>query len=346
MTQCLPIATCVRVLQSNGSPLFEPNQLIEIRSADEILASLDDNGALDGLPIMPGMLDYCGAVCRVYNQADKICATNGPTAIRSMSDAWYLDIPPCQGHSWVACDAGCRFIWKTAWIKPAIESEQATALNGRTYDWGQTQDQSASEIIRRFEANCQGDRYVCQATELWSATQPLGMLQWQQYWTDWKRHGVPIRTLMYGLWFALATKAMRLIGRKTSVAGKCTTTPVMSLNLKVGDVVRVKNRADIESTLNSAGKNRGLWFDPEMLVYCDKEMQVSRIVTQLIDETTGNVVQLREPTIVLEENRCTGCLHRFCQRQSLFYWREIWVDPVATATCPSPHVRPSLTHIS
>src|SRR5438094_248118 len=35
-------------------------EIVEIRSKEEILATLDEKGRLDGLPFMPEMLKYCG----------------------------------------------------------------------------------------------------------------------------------------------------------------------------------------------------------------------------------------------------------------------------------------------
>jgi hypothetical protein len=39
---------------------------VEVRSKEEILATLDSNGWLDGMPFMPEMLQYCGRKFQVY----------------------------------------------------------------------------------------------------------------------------------------------------------------------------------------------------------------------------------------------------------------------------------------
>ena len=39
--------------------------LVEVRSPEEILATLDPNGELDALPFMPEMADFCGKRFRV-----------------------------------------------------------------------------------------------------------------------------------------------------------------------------------------------------------------------------------------------------------------------------------------
>ena len=39
---------------------FKAGDLIEVRSAAEILATLDERGELENLPFMPEMLKFCG----------------------------------------------------------------------------------------------------------------------------------------------------------------------------------------------------------------------------------------------------------------------------------------------
>ena len=46
-------------------------QWVEVRSA-EILATVDENGCLDGLPFMPEMLNFCGRRYRVLKRATKV----------------------------------------------------------------------------------------------------------------------------------------------------------------------------------------------------------------------------------------------------------------------------------
>ncbi len=44
--------------------------LVEVRSEDEILRTLDSRGTLDSLPFMPEMLPFCGKRFRVSKRAD------------------------------------------------------------------------------------------------------------------------------------------------------------------------------------------------------------------------------------------------------------------------------------
>lgn len=52
---------------------------VEVRSKEEILATLDSNGRLEGLPFMPQMFEYCGQGFQIFKSAHKTCDTvNGP----------------------------------------------------------------------------------------------------------------------------------------------------------------------------------------------------------------------------------------------------------------------------
>ena len=44
---------------------------VEVKSREEIFATLDSRGALEALPFMPEMLKYCGQQYKVYKRADK-----------------------------------------------------------------------------------------------------------------------------------------------------------------------------------------------------------------------------------------------------------------------------------
>ena len=65
----------------------------------------------------------------------------------------------------------------------------------------------------------------------------------------------------------------------------CAKTPTGRLDLKPGELVRVKSKSEIETTLDAKGLNRGLSFDPEeMAPYCGGTFRVRSSVTKIIDE--------------------------------------------------------------
>ena len=52
---------------------FRRGDVVEIRSAKEIAATLDASGCLDGLAFMPEMAVHCGRRYRVQSRASKTC---------------------------------------------------------------------------------------------------------------------------------------------------------------------------------------------------------------------------------------------------------------------------------
>ena len=66
---------------------------VEVRSREEILATLDENGRLEELPFMPQMFQYCGRRFRVIARAHKTCdviAGEGRRAFRGYSPGYPL----------------------------------------------------------------------------------------------------------------------------------------------------------------------------------------------------------------------------------------------------------------
>src|SRR4051812_3839773 len=98
---------------------------VEVRSADEILGTLDAQQSLEGLPFMPEMLQYCGRKFRVYKTAHKTCDTVKEYAIRRMNNAVHLDGLRCDGEGHAGCQAGCLLYWKEAWLKRSAPADHA-----------------------------------------------------------------------------------------------------------------------------------------------------------------------------------------------------------------------------
>jgi hypothetical protein len=92
---------------------------VEVRSKEEILATLDKNGRLDDMPFMPPMFKYCGQRFRVFKSVRKTCDTiTGEYFGRRLDDGGHLNLR-CDGQAYGGCQAGCLMFWKTAWLKPA-----------------------------------------------------------------------------------------------------------------------------------------------------------------------------------------------------------------------------------
>ena len=82
-------------------------ELVQVKSAEEIRATLDERGELDSLPFMPEMLRFCGKRFRVYRRADKACDTIDWSTLRRMENAVHLAQLRCDGCAHGGCQAGC-----------------------------------------------------------------------------------------------------------------------------------------------------------------------------------------------------------------------------------------------
>src|SRR5947208_3286180 len=139
---------------------------VEVKSAEEILATLDEQGRLDGLPFMPEMLQYCGKRLQVFKSAHKSCDTiQDWKTMRSMRGAVHLAGVRCDGASHGGCQAACLLYWKEAWLKPV---DDPTSVSTSTPRCDEATLLAAARVGEGNEA-----RYRCQATELPEATTPI-----------------------------------------------------------------------------------------------------------------------------------------------------------------------------
>jgi hypothetical protein len=311
--------------------------LVEVRSAEEIMATLDDRGELENLPFMPEMLKFCGQRLTVHKVAHKLCDTIGSTGLHKMDNAVHLTDSRCDGASHGGCQTACLLYWKEAWLK-RVEPKAAVSANpGRI-------DLPLLELNTHKEPGPDGEpRYSCQATELNRAapsclpTRSLG-----QYITDVRTGNVTawgsLRAFLVVMFNRLQNLSKQLLPRRLwfrdgmpwgFVKGRAVgRTPTGHLNLQPGEMVRIKSKEQIEATLNEKRLNRGMGFDEEMARYCGRIARVQTRVTKCLDEATGRMLTMQNPCIVLEDVVCLGVRHGSCPRQHLPFWREIWLERV------------------
>src|SRR4051794_24040499 len=91
--------------------------LVEVRTAAEILTTLDERGELDNLPFMPEMLPFCGQRLTVHKVAHKLCDTISRTGMRRMDNAVYLSGARCDGAAHGGCQTACQFLWREQWLR-------------------------------------------------------------------------------------------------------------------------------------------------------------------------------------------------------------------------------------
>jgi hypothetical protein len=297
---------------------FRKGELVRIRSADEILSTLDSDGAVDGLLFMPEMLQYAGGEFRVRSSAHKTC--DGAGEIRKMDKTVHLEELRCDGSAHGGCQASCLLFFREEWLRPA--SEPQPVVSGMT-------DEAA---LARLTPNTRGTNdsgesvYRCQATDVRRASRPLPQYDPRQYVRDLTSGNVTLRVFLVGL-VVYAFKKYQLMSQRflprrlrihggepypfyqgTGTGGR---TPIV--DVAPGQVVEIRKKDEIMPTLGPDNRNRKLWFDPEMVPHCGKRAPVNRHVQRIIDESTGKMIKLGD-CVALDNIVCQGIYHRFCPR--------------------------------
>jgi hypothetical protein len=319
-------------------------ELVRVRPAEEILATLDEHGALDSLPFMPEMLPFCGKEFRVYRRATKACDTIDWSALRRMENAVHLEQLRCDGSAHGGCQAGCLIYWKEAWLERVPGDKPSDA------DGSQAAALAVLEPTTQKREEDGETIWSCQATELKRAT-PSEVPWWQpsQYVEDVRSGNATvvrvIRGLAIGFFNMLQQLNTRFLprhsllhggGKYPFLDGRAGATDVTErLNLQPGEMIEVKSKDEILDTLDERDYTRGLRFDREMLRFCGRRGRVLRRVEHIINEKTGKMISIKSDCVIIEGFICTGDLHRMCPRGIYPYWRESWLRRVSAPELPA-----------
>jgi hypothetical protein len=298
-----------------GSKL-RPGDLVRVKSIEEIRATLDENGRLDALPFMPEMEQFCGKQFRVHRRIDKINDMRHKTGLRRMRDAVTLTAVRCDGAAHGGCQAECQILWKDAWLEGLPATRPRPAANGG--HWPAEPGPDAAGV------------YVCQMTELWHASTPMSAMDIRQDLRAWLSGNIALRGFLLGLFtrlFNAVQRARKGASYPFMENQRSGPTPASTLGLSPADRVAVLSREEVLSTLVN-GRNRGLWFDREMIRFCKQPGTVLKRVDRVIHEGTGKMVVMKTPCVVLKETIATGEFLRFCPQHEYIFWRENWLRPL------------------
>ena len=168
---------------------------VRVRSRDEILATLDADGAVNGLPFMPEMLEFAGKELRVWARADKTCDTIESSGNRRMVNTVHLAGARCDGSAHGGCQAQCLLFWREEWLEwpDAAGKPISSPVNDAESPLPQTSLMAATRAP-------DGDSFRCQATEHLRASVPIPRHDYGQYLADVRSRnitpGVAIRGLL------------------------------------------------------------------------------------------------------------------------------------------------------
>ena len=347
------------------NPGLKPGDIVRVREKSEILKTLDQSGALEGMPFMTEMLRYCGQEFKVYKRADKTCDTVNRTGGRRLFDTVHLEDLRCDGSGHGGCEASCLLFWKEAWLQkesrdvgqlPLLSRVPSSLKKRYLSERNQCSEETLSNMSKRVEENGEGGEYIfyCQLTEIPKSTLPLKWWDPRQYFRELAGGNITLSDLLRGMVFSLYRKfvyfgrgyslKIRLYNAIQSKSGRIPwpykdgeldKTPVGQLDLQEGELVRVKSYDAILETLSKSNRNRGLRFDAEMVPYCGKEFRVRKRVKKIIEESTGKLIEFPTPSIILDGVVCLSCYSHtrmFCPRSIYPFWREIWLERVPNQT--------------
>lgn len=306
---------------------LRPGEWVEIRSLGQILPTLDANGTMDGVPFMPEMAAYCGQRVRVFRRIEKLNDWIHSAGLKRMHDLVLLEGLRCDGSAHGGCQANCHLRWRESWLRRA-SPEPAAPRDAA--DASGLSDAGLMALCTRDDG-AGGTRYVCQATELTAGGTSIAWGGPRHYVRDFMQGNVRLKPFLVGVSVACFNWVQRkrrgadfplYVGR----AGEAT--PTAALDLQPGERVRVKPKREIEATLNAASRNRGLYFDQDMLRWCGGEYTVRARLERVIVEKTGKLLELKTPCIVLEGVTATGEYLGFNPEDERIFWREIWLERV------------------
>jgi hypothetical protein len=334
--------------------------LVEVRSEQEILTTLDEQGAIDGMPFMPEMLEYCGRQFRVAKRADKTCDTITLTGLRRLQNTVHLEGLRCSGAAHEGCQAYCFLFWNEAWLKradrrnpPSPQPRSDVSSSPARVDRARLQ-----ELTRQPNPSDTSEQlYRCQATDLLKCSKPLSPWDVRQYARDVFSGNIGVSDLIKAFLFRLFQRLLSLgpgyraklwlYNRLQSACGgspypylrgALQKTPRQKLDIQPGELVKIKTYEGILATLNAKNQNQGLNFDAEMVPYCGSVRRVLARVEHIIDDRTRKMIHIPSDCLLLEGTVCKskyGDKRLFCPRTASAYWREIWVERVSTPPAPS-----------
>lgn len=303
-----------------GHPLLV-GDTVSIRSLAEIRATLDAEGCLEGLPFMAEMERFCGKTARVFRVLDKVYDYRRSSKMRRLDRAVLLVGLRCEGDAHGGCEAECYLIWKTQWLKP-MPSSAALQVD-------------MSPFPRNVEVPIvPGATFKCQYTMLTQASSPQAPLTVRGLVAPWA-----VGNVATGAWLtAVLTRAFNAfqgwrggtVFPTRPASGNDKT--IMGEPLQRGDWVRIKTPAEIARTLDNNSKNRGLWFDADMLKYCGRCYEVRGRVKQIVDVLSGAMIPMKTPCIIMEEVHYSGEFQGFGEQHDYLYYRESWLQRIEAPT--------------
>lgn len=93
---------------------LQPGELVQVRSEEEVRATLDAHGRHRGLLWMPGMTRFCGKTYRVHKRVETIMLES-TGELRKVRNTVLLADVMCENL--YGCDRSCFHYWREVWLR-------------------------------------------------------------------------------------------------------------------------------------------------------------------------------------------------------------------------------------
>jgi hypothetical protein len=100
-----------------GSLGLQPGEIVEIKSREEIFATLDENDETQGLRFDGEMLQYCGQRARVLRRVENMIDEKTGRMLRIRRDTVILDDVVCRGIYHRSCPRAIYPYWREPWLR-------------------------------------------------------------------------------------------------------------------------------------------------------------------------------------------------------------------------------------
>lgn len=295
---------------------------VQVKTLPEILATLNDNGCLGGMPFQAEMVKYCGQRAQVFRSVDKILDYGRSRVMRRLRGCVLLSSLRCDGVEHGSCHARCYLMWRTEWLRRPDDAPVSVSTGGS----GRVCPSLGVETLADGTSR---ERFHCQFTHLHAASAPMGARKICKDIRPLVAGNVTLRSWLIALATRLFNRAQHWrggVGWPSVPPRQAREIPITAVPLTPGDRVRVRSAIEIASTLNDKGKHRGLWFDGDQLKFCGQMHQVLARVERIVDDVHGQMLPMKTPCILLEGVDYAGESLNFSAQHDLFFWREVWLE--------------------
>ena len=161
----------------------------------------------------------------------------------------------------------------------------------------------------------------CQVFFLNEMAEPLGLPH-----VLWQRRNRLKRFLKRRWNFAINFCAETINSKKELVESRINDAAVGTL--KPGDLVRIRSKEEVKTSLNRWNQLKGCAFTEEMWPYCGTTQKVLKRVERFLDER-DYLMKKCKGIVILDGVFCGGTKDfGACDRSCYYFWREEWLEKI------------------